>query len=81
MNMGDMLVKTGDPATARKVYANAKPSPTYAGWPYRAVLEQPLTDAETHVAGFRAGTGTPIRIASGRPGAARPATACASRPT
>jgi hypothetical protein len=60
MNMGDMLVKAGDPGTARKVYANAKLSPTYASWPYRAVLEQRLTDAETNVAGFRAGTGTPM---------------------
>jgi hypothetical protein len=47
-----------DPATARKVYANAKLSPTYAGWPYRAVLEQRMVEADANVAGFRAGTGT-----------------------
>lgn len=58
MNMGDMLVKAGDPATARKVYANAKLSPTYADWPYRAVLEQRLVEADANVAGFRAGTET-----------------------
>jgi hypothetical protein len=27
--MGDMIVKQGDPATARRVYANAKLSKTY----------------------------------------------------
>ena len=58
MNMGDMLVKAGDPATARKVYANAKLSPSYASWPYRAVLEQRMVEADANVAGFRAGTGT-----------------------
>ncbi len=58
MNMGDMLVKAGDPATARKVYATARLSPSYAGWPYRAVLEQRMVDADANVAGFKAGTGT-----------------------
>ncbi|MEI7443496.1 MAG: hypothetical protein WCK28_01275 [Burkholderiales bacterium] len=60
LNMGDMLVKAGDPAVARRVYAQAKLSPTYAGWPYRAELERRIDEAEANVAGFRAGTGTPM---------------------
>ena len=35
LNMGDMLVKSGDWATAQKVYANAKLSSTYASWKHR----------------------------------------------
>ncbi len=35
--MGDMLTKSGDWQTARKVYALARQSPDYAQWPYRDV--------------------------------------------
>jgi len=54
MNMGDMLVKAGDVATAKKVYANARHSPAYTRWPHRALLEQRITDAPTNVAAFNA---------------------------
>ncbi|MFM1987265.1 MAG: hypothetical protein RJA99_222 [Pseudomonadota bacterium] len=60
MNMGDMLVKAGEPAVARRVYAQAKLSSTYAGWPYRAALERRIDEADANVAAFRAGTGTPM---------------------
>lgn len=52
LNMGDMLTKSGDWQTARKVYAVAKQSPDYAQWPYRDVLEQRIRDAEANVAAF-----------------------------
>ncbi len=54
LNMGDMLVKSGDWATAQKVYANAKLSSTYAGWKHRAVLESRIEQAQANVAAFNA---------------------------
>src|SRR5882757_4528879 len=53
LNMGDMLVKAGDWETARKIYANAKLSPTYAQWKFRGVLEQRIRDAQANVAVFK----------------------------
>lgn len=52
LNMGDMLTKSGDWQTARKIYAAAKQSPDYAQWPYREVLEQRIHDAQANVAAF-----------------------------
>lgn len=46
LNMGDMLVKQGDPATARKVYAFARLSSAYDGWAYRPLLESRIAQAE-----------------------------------
>ena len=60
MNMGDMLVKSGEPAIARRIYAQARLSPTYAAWPHRAVLERRIADADTNVEAFRTDTGTPM---------------------
>jgi len=53
LNMGDMLVKQGDPATARRVYANAKLSRTYQAWPFRNILEDRIVQADENVARFR----------------------------
>lgn len=53
LNMGDMIVKQGNPETARHVYAQAKLSKTYAAWPYRSVLEDRITQANENVAIFR----------------------------
>ena len=52
LNMGDMLVKSGDWQTARKVYANARYSPAYAQWGFRDALEARITDAQENVARF-----------------------------
>lgn len=57
LNMGDMLTKSGDWQTARKIYAMARQSPDYAQWPYRDVLEQRIRDAEANVAAFNAPPG------------------------
>lgn len=54
LNMGDMLVKAGQPAVATQVYANARLSPDYGRWPHRALLEQRIADASANVAVFNA---------------------------
>jgi hypothetical protein len=51
--MGDMIVKQGDPATARRVYANAKLSKTYQAWPFKKVLDDRIAQADENVALFR----------------------------
>ena len=56
MNMGDMLVKAGDWQTARRVYENAKLSPTYMQWPFRKVLELRIRDAADNVRAFNTTT-------------------------
>jgi hypothetical protein len=53
LNMGDMLVKNGEPLTARSVYAQAKLSKTYDAWPYKSVLEDRMAAAEHNVEIFR----------------------------
>ena len=61
LNMGDMLVKAGDWETARKIYADAKLSPTYSQWQYREVLENRIRDARDNVAAFNAPVGATYR--------------------
>ncbi len=58
LNFGDMLVKQGEVASARAMYANARLSATYAEWAYRDVLERRITDAEANVAVFRNSAGS-----------------------
>jgi hypothetical protein len=68
LNMGDMLVKFGEPALARKIYSQAKLVKEYTDWPYRHVLEQRILDAEENVSIFRAeGTSSSRRILSESP--------------
>jgi hypothetical protein len=69
LNMGDMLVKSGDWQTAQKVYANAKHSPTYGQWAYADVLQSRIDHARDNVAAFsstasRGGPGETIMFAS-----------------
>ena len=54
LNMGDMLVKAGDWQTAQTIYTNAKLAKEYPTWPYQAVLEERITQAEANVALFNA---------------------------
>jgi hypothetical protein len=61
LNMGDMLVKAGEVETARKIYANARHSPTYGQWKHRSLLEQRIADAPVNVAAFNAASGTPAQ--------------------
>jgi hypothetical protein len=53
LNFGDMLVKAGDPATAVKMYGNAKLTPDYATWPYKQVLEERIANAAANVEVFQ----------------------------
>jgi len=52
LNMGDMLVKSGDWQTATKVYSNAKLSPTFDSWTYAPVLVARIANAQSNVAVF-----------------------------
>lgn len=54
LNMGDMLVKSGDWQTAQKVYANARLSDEYARWMFRDVLEARISQAQANVTLFNA---------------------------
>jgi hypothetical protein len=53
LNMGDMLVASGDWQTAQVIYANARLSATYANWKYKDILEQRIVNAQSNVAIFR----------------------------
>jgi hypothetical protein len=53
LNLGDMLVKQGDADTARRVYAYARLSKTYAEWPFRTILEERIAQAQENIALFR----------------------------
>jgi hypothetical protein len=53
LNMGDMLVKSGDWQTAQKIYANAKLPKSYATWKYQDVLDDRIARAEANVAAFK----------------------------
>jgi hypothetical protein len=66
LNMGDMLVKSGDWRTARRVYANAKLSPDYPGWRFQAVLERRIEEAQVNVPRFNA-VEDPARTVGSRP--------------
>lgn len=52
LNMGDMLVKSGDWQSAQKIYANAKLANNYNSWPYHHVLENRINNARENVAAF-----------------------------
>ncbi len=54
LNLGDMLVKAGEPDRAIVVYGNARHAAAYATWPYRDVLEDRMRNAARYVELFRA---------------------------
>lgn len=54
LNMGDMLVKSGDWQTAKKVYSNAKLAPAFGNWKYASVLQSRIDRAQDNVAVFSA---------------------------
>jgi hypothetical protein len=61
LNMGDMLVKSGDWRTAQKIYANAKLSRDYAAWKFAPVLEARIAQAQDNVAAFNGAQGAPAQ--------------------
>lgn len=58
LNMGDMLVKSGDWQTAQKIYANARLPKSFATWKHQAVLEDRIAQAQENVALFNAPDGS-----------------------
>jgi hypothetical protein len=66
LEWGDLLVKAGDTTMARKIYANARRSPDYGGWPYRELLEARIRDADANVARFSAPVGSADHVPIGR---------------
>jgi hypothetical protein len=56
LNFGDMLVKAGDAPSAVTMYRNARYTADYASWPYRAALEDRITNAAAYVEAFRQAT-------------------------
>ncbi len=66
LEWGDYLVKKGDVAGAKRIYANARLPDSYATWPYREHLESRLRDAELNVERFNAPVGAPDHAPIGR---------------
>ena len=61
MNMGDMLIKSGDVATGILIYENAKLAKNYYSWPYKAILEEKIKHAHANVKHFQKPSTTPDR--------------------
>ncbi|MEO8707018.1 MAG: hypothetical protein ABI867_43725 [Kofleriaceae bacterium] len=53
LNLGDMLVKAGDPDAAVAIYRSATLVPAYASWPFRDVLDARIREARGNVDRFR----------------------------
>jgi hypothetical protein len=53
LNMGDMLVKSGDWQTAQKIYHNATLAKNYSSWPYRMLLEGHNANARQNTVYFQ----------------------------
>ena len=60
LNMGDMLVKSGDWKIAQKVYALAKSSPDYSSWKFAPLLDERISNAESNVTPFKSNKGLMI---------------------
>jgi hypothetical protein len=52
LNLGDAVLKQGKPQIAKVLYKNATTSPGYESWPYRALLEKRIADAEANAATY-----------------------------
>jgi hypothetical protein len=53
LNLGDMLVKAGQPEVAVTMYGNARLAAAYPTWPYREVLEARIANVAANVEAFR----------------------------
>ena len=53
LNVGDMLVKSGDWPAGVVAYESARISASFQRWPYRSMLEARVRDAEANVTAFR----------------------------
>lgn len=52
LNMGDMLVKSGQWEKARQIYALARIAPAYSQWPFKDTLDARILNARANVAVF-----------------------------
>lgn len=59
MNMGDMLVKSGDVTTGVFIYKNARLAKNYDDWPYKAALEKKIKLAQSNLSYFQKASQTP----------------------
>jgi hypothetical protein len=59
MNMGDMLVKSGDIETGKIIYQNAKLSKSYHLWPYKELLEKRILNARANAVHFNKSISNP----------------------
>jgi hypothetical protein len=50
---GDAVSKSGDAQTARKLYENAKRSPSYAAWPFKGELERRIEEVAKRTEAYR----------------------------
>ena len=64
LNLGDMLVKAGEPSQAVSVYARARLAPAYPDWPYRELLEERIENVESAAQGVREGRPPPMMFGS-----------------
>jgi hypothetical protein len=60
LNMGDMLVKSGDWKVAQKIYALAKSSPDYSNWKFAPLLDERIRNAESNITPFVSNKGIMI---------------------
>jgi hypothetical protein len=52
-NLGEMLVKSGDPELGKKAYKMTRSVPSYATWPYKTFLEERIAQADQRAELFR----------------------------
>ena len=66
LNMGDMLVKSGEWQLATVVYEDARLSPQFQSWPFIAVLNDRIRNAQRNVTPFSMGAagGPPLMVNS-----------------
>ncbi|PRC91844.1 hypothetical protein [Solimicrobium silvestre] len=60
LNMGDMLVKSGDWKVAQKIYTLAKSSPDYSSWKFAPLLEERISNAQSNITPFASNKGLMI---------------------
>jgi hypothetical protein len=54
LHNGDLLVKAGKPAAAKRMYANARLEASFGNWSFREVLEERIRTADTRAQAFQA---------------------------
>lgn len=64
LNLGDMLVKAGEPSEAVSAYARARLAPSYAYWPYRELLEERIKNVDAVAQRVREGRPPPMMFGS-----------------